>query len=194
MRGKRLASLVHVAKSTLGVLFGIAVLIILADSAHTTLLLPPFAASAALALVARGNLFGRLRSIVGGYPVSATSGLAVLTVLGYGSAARVTAVAVAVAAMLPVRALHPPAAALPLLVLPGEPRVVIVLGTVLIGAFVLVGLAGSVNGLLPEPTNPSEAEGVLRSRRQVSPGHGTHSEEVTAMPDGLRARRGRGVA
>jgi len=127
-----------------------AILVILSESIHATLLLSPFAASATLAFAARDNPFGRPRSIVGGYSVSAASGLTMLAVFGYGSPARVVAVAVAVAAMLSVGALHPPAAALPLLVLPGEPGVALVLGKVLIGAFILAGLAALVNALIPE--------------------------------------------
>lgn len=99
-KGKRLAALVGVVRSSLGVLFGIAILVVLADSTRTSLLLPPFAASAALAFAAPDNPFGRPRSIFGGYLISATSSLPVLAVLGYGSVAKVVAVSVSVATML----------------------------------------------------------------------------------------------
>jgi CBS-domain-containing membrane protein len=179
----RFLSFVGIVRCSTGVFLGVVVLFALGDIVHVTSLLPPFTASATLVFAAPSNPFGHPRSILGGYPVSALVGVSVLAIFGHGTAATVAAVALAVTAMLVVGVLHPPAAALPMLVPPNEPGVGVALGTVVVCAFFLAGLAVLRSTFTRSDRRPVGA--VPGCPEVAMGGSRNRSEEVTGEVEGL---------
>lgn len=79
---------------------------------HSSLLIAPFAATAALKHAAPHSPIARPRNVIGGYLVGALVGLAVGLAVGGGTIAMAGAAALAAVAMLALDVEHPPAVAM----------------------------------------------------------------------------------
>lgn len=85
--------------------------------AVTPLIVAPFGSSAVLLFALPGSPYSRPRNVIGGHVVSALVGLAALAVLGSTPLAMAIGVGLAIMAMRLTGTIHPPAGAMPILVL-----------------------------------------------------------------------------
>jgi CBS-domain-containing membrane protein len=120
----------------------------------------PFGASCALAFGLPASPVAQPRAIVGGHLLSAAIGLAVLALLGPQWWTAALGSALALAAMLQWRMLHPPAGANPLLLVAmaaggSLPEWHFLLMPVLSGSLVIVGSAWLVNTLRQRGSYPT---------------------------------------
>jgi CBS-domain-containing membrane protein len=83
----------------------------------TPLILAPFGSSAVLLFALPGSPYSRPRNVIGGHVVSALVGIAALAVLGPTPFAMAVGVGLAIVAMRFTGTIHPPAGAMPILVL-----------------------------------------------------------------------------
>lgn len=105
------------ALAGLGGFVGIAALALAGALAVTPLIVAPFGSSAVLLFALPGSPYSRPRNVIGGHVVSALMGLAVLAVLGPTPFAMAVGVGLAIVAMRLSGTIHPPAGAMPILVL-----------------------------------------------------------------------------
>lgn len=84
---------------------------------HSSLLVAPFAATAALKHAAPHSPIARPRNVVGGYVVGAVVGMVVGLLAGDGTVAMAAAAALAAVAMLALDVEHPPAVAMAIVAL-----------------------------------------------------------------------------
>jgi CBS-domain-containing membrane protein len=117
---------------------GIAVLIGLGQALQTPLMIAPFGASCLLLFVAPEAPFAQPRNVVVGYGIGAAVGLLFLYLLGTGWYVEAAGVATAITVMQLARAIHPPAAGVPLVVLWSKPGWYFLLAPALGGAVCLV--------------------------------------------------------
>lgn len=121
------------------------------------LLVAPFGASCALLFAARASPLAQPSAVLGGHLVSTAIALALRSILPDVWWAAALAVALAIAAMLWLRVLHPPGAADPLVVFALDPGLDFLLTPMLFGALALVLLATAYHRLtgaaypLPHP-------------------------------------------
>ena len=81
------------------------------------LIIPPFGATCVIAFVIPDSIFAHPRNIIGGYLVSGIVGLLILATLGLSPLSYALSVALAIAVMQLTKTLHPPAAALPMIII-----------------------------------------------------------------------------
>lgn len=105
------------------------------------LLMAPLGSTCALVFVAPWSEFAQPRNVVGGHVVSALVGLAAWHFLGTDPWVSALAVTIAIVAMQTTRTLHPPGAALPLLVVQAQSDWWFVFTPVLAGAVIIVLVA-----------------------------------------------------
>ena len=105
------------------------------------LLMAPLGSTCALVFVAPWSEFAQPRNVVLGHLVSALAGLLALHVFGTDPWVSALAVALAIVAMQFGKCMHPPGAALPLLVVQGQSGWWFVFTPVLAGAAIIVAVA-----------------------------------------------------
>ena len=124
-----------------GAFAGIFLVSSLGVAAHQMLLIAPFGASSVLLFGAPGSPFAQPRNVIGGHAVSSLCGLLVLTVLGTSSVALATGVALALAAMMLTRTVHPPAGADPIVIIGAHAAWTFLAAPILVGTLLLVAAA-----------------------------------------------------
>lgn len=144
----------HILWSSLGGTAGIGVVLALALYADVPLLVAPFGATCVLAFAVPDSPLAQPRSIIGGYFVSALVGLAMLDLSGAHAWDMALAVGLATGAMQFTRTVHPPAGAVPLLIMMAAPGWLFLVAPVLAGAGLLVAVAVIVNNLSGERRYP----------------------------------------
>lgn len=107
----------RLARLGAGVALSAAALAAVGTATSSSLLLAPFAASAALKHAAPHGPLARPRNVIGGYLVGASVGVAVGFTLGSGFAAVALATALAAVLMTALHVEHPPAVAMTLIAL-----------------------------------------------------------------------------
>lgn len=105
------------ALAGLGGFLAIIALALAGAVAVTPLIVAPFGSSAVLLFSLPGSPYSRPRNVIGGHVVSALTGLAVLAVLAPTPFAMAIGVGLAIMAMRLTGTIHPPAGAMPILVL-----------------------------------------------------------------------------
>ena len=115
----------------------IATLSTLSDATAVPLLLAPFGASCVLVFGVPGSPFAHPRNVIGGYLVSATTGLAAVALLG-GVAGLAVGVGLAIMAMMLTGTIHPPAGAVPIVVALTQPGLSFLVAPVAAGAVLIV--------------------------------------------------------
>ncbi|MGE0658619.1 MAG: HPP family protein [Reyranellaceae bacterium] len=105
------------------------------------LLMAPLGSSCALVFVAPWSEFAQPRNVIGGHVVSAIVGLAAWHLLGTDPWVSALAVTISIVAMQVTRTLHPPGAAIPLLVVQAQSDWWFVFTPVLAGAAIIVVVA-----------------------------------------------------
>jgi len=115
----RLPDLRHVGWSWLGGTLAIALIAGIASAANAPLMIPPFGATAVLALGVHESPLAQPRNIIGGHMVTGVIGVGALMLLGDGWWVMALAVGTAIAAMQLTRTVHPPAGANPVLIMLG---------------------------------------------------------------------------
>jgi CBS-domain-containing membrane protein len=105
------------------------------------LLMAPLGSTCALVFVAPWGEFAQPRNVIGGHVVSALMGLSALHLFGTDPWVGALAVTLAILAMQLVRCMHPPGAALPLLVVQAQSDWWFVFTPVLAGAAMIVLIA-----------------------------------------------------
>lgn len=108
----RLVSLAPHARLGAGVLLTGLVLAAVGAATHSSLLVAPFAATAALKHAAPHSPIARPRNVIGGYLIGAAVGVALGVFVGHGPVAVAAAAAIAAVLMLAADVEHPPAAAM----------------------------------------------------------------------------------
>ncbi|HEY0835461.1 MAG TPA: HPP family protein [Azospirillum sp.] len=147
-------SMRHILWSSLGGTAGIGSVLALALYADVPLLVAPFGATCVLAFAVPDSHLAQPRSIIGGYLVSTLVGLLVLDLSGAHAWDMAVAVGLAIGAMQFTRTVHPPAGAVPLLVMMAAPGWLFLVAPVLAGAGLLVVAAVLVNNLSGERRYP----------------------------------------
>lgn len=109
---------VRLARLGLGVAISACALAAVGTATSSSLLVAPFAASAALKHAAPHGPLARPRNVIGGYLVGATVGVVIGFTLGSGFAAIAVAAALAAVLMMALHVEHPPAVAMTLIALP----------------------------------------------------------------------------
>ena len=100
------------------------------------LVIPPFGATCVIAFVIPDSIFAHPRNIIGGYLVSCIVGLLILAIFGMTPLSYALSVALAIAIMQISKTLHPPAAALPM--------IIVVQNNILCGNLILTVFVGSL--------------------------------------------------
>ena len=131
----------NIAISSLFTFLGISGLAELAHLTKQPLLIAPFGASFLILSAMPESPFARPRNIVLGYLLSALVGLLVLETIGSGVLALGFAVALAVFVMDVTKTVHPPAGAVPLLILLSKPGWKFLWTPILVSALILAGLS-----------------------------------------------------
>lgn len=102
----------HDLRVGIGVVLAICALLLVGSLAHASLLLAPFAATAALKHAAPHSPLARPRSVVGGYLVGAVVGCGIGALLPGSDLAVAAAAGISAALMVRLDVEHPPAAAM----------------------------------------------------------------------------------
>ena len=131
----------NIAISSIVTFLGISALAELAHITKQPLLIAPFGASFLILSAMPESPFARPRNIAMGYLLSAIVGLLVLKTVGSGSLALGLSVALAIFVMDVSGTVHPPAGAVPLLVLLSNPGWKFLWTPILVSALILVGLS-----------------------------------------------------
>lgn len=141
----------HLARLGTGVGLSACALAAVGAATSSSLLVAPFAASAALKHASPHGPLARPRNVIGGYVVGAVVGVAVGAVLGSGLVAVAVATALAAVVMIALHVEHPPAVAMTFVALhaPGMwPIEVALAGSVTLVATMLL-LAPALHGPRP---------------------------------------------
>lgn len=115
--------------------------------AEAPLLIAPFGASCVLLFALPDSPLAQPRNVIGGHVTAALVGGLALAAFGTGWWVAPVAAGAAIAAMVALRVVHPPAGANPLVVIAGGHGLGFVASPVLAGAVVLVAVALVVNNL-----------------------------------------------
>ncbi len=134
-------SLGRVALASAGGGIAIAAVTYLSLLTDQILLMAPLGSTCALVFVAPWSEFAQPRNVVGGHVISALVGLIALHALGTDPWVSALAVAVAILAMQLCQSMHPPGAALPLLVVQAQSDWLFIFTPVLAGAAIIVLIA-----------------------------------------------------
>jgi len=138
--------LLHVAESTiagLGALLGLSFIGVIAQSAHTMMLIAPFGATAVLLFSAPNSPFSNPWNIAGGYFISTLIGAVVLTYTSVGWLPIGIGLGLVIMFMHGFKVIHPPAGANFLIVTQGH-LTLSILEPLIIGLITLVVIAMSV--------------------------------------------------
>jgi CBS-domain-containing membrane protein len=122
IKSSRLASLWNIALPAVAAGVVISLLGLLGQITDSTLLVAPLGASAALIWMVPSSALAQPRAVVGGSLVAALIGLSVLGILGASPIAAGLSVALALIAMKGAKVFHPPAGALPILIVSTQPE------------------------------------------------------------------------
>lgn len=151
MSGSRVAvngvSLQESIISGLGSAVGIGLCSYLSVSSGYPWLTAPFGATSALIFAAFKSPLAQPRNVVGGYLVSALSGLLILTFLGRTWWTPAIGVGLAIFGMVITRTLHPPAGGVPIVIITAKAGWLFLLKPILIGSVTLVVVAILYNNL-----------------------------------------------
>ena len=134
-------SLGRVALASVGGGIAIAAVTYLSLLTDQILLMAPLGSTCALVFVAPWSEFAQPRNVVGGHVISALAGLVAVHALGTDPWVGALAVTVAILAMQLCQLMHPPGAALPLLVVQAQSDWWFVFTPVLAGAAIIVLIA-----------------------------------------------------
>jgi CBS-domain-containing membrane protein len=134
-----------VISAFLGAFLTILALALTSELSGVTFLMAPFGASCVLLFAVRDSPFSRPKNIAGAYILSALIGIAVLRVFGESSWSLALGTALASAAMTAFRVIHPPAGALPLIIILGGFDLHYFLFPVISGTFILCVLGAALN-------------------------------------------------
>jgi len=140
-RDPRRWTLSRVAVASIGGGIAIAAVTYLSLLTDQILLMAPLGSTCALVFVAPWSEFAQPRNVVGGHVISALVGLAALHGLGTDPWVSALAVTLAILAMQLSQCMHPPGAALPLLVVQAQSDWLFVFTPVLVGAVIIVLIA-----------------------------------------------------
>lgn len=122
------------------------------------MLIAPFGASAALLFVVPESPLSQPVNVLGGYLLATAVALGLNAVLPGTTAAMIVAVGIAIAAMSMTRLVHPPAGAIPLVVMTLHPEPSFILMPVGIGAVGLVAMACVLHRIPPVHRYPLPPE------------------------------------
>lgn len=148
-------SLPRIGLASIGGGIAIAAVTYLSVLTDEILLMAPLGSSCALLFAAPWSEFAQPRNVIGGHVVSALAGLVCLHILGTDPWVAAFAVTLAILAMQLVRCMHPPGAALPLLVVQAQSDWWFIFTPVLAGAAIIVAIAAvycRVVRVYPYPT------------------------------------------
>ncbi|MFG1361568.1 HPP family protein [Xanthobacter pseudotagetidis] len=141
-------------KSGAGGMLGMGLVAGLAAFTDLPFLIAPFGASAVLLFAHPATPLAQPANVVGGYALAAMVGLALALLFPGAWWAAALGVGLAIAIMLAFRVSHPPAGAVPILmvVAPGDPMALV--GVVVTGSLALVALAILYHRLPPRHDYP----------------------------------------
>ncbi|MEP9348720.1 HPP family protein [Xanthobacter sp. KR7-225] len=141
-------------KSGAGGMLGMGLVAGLAAFTDLPFLIAPFGASAVLLFAHPATPLAQPANVVGGYALAAMVGLGFALLFPGAWWAAAVGVGLAIAAMLAFRVSHPPAGAVPILMVlaPGDPMPLV--GVVVMGSLALVGLAIVYHRLPPRHDYP----------------------------------------
>lgn len=134
-------TLPRIAIASIGGGLAIAITTYLSVLTDQILLMAPLGSTCALLFAAPWSEFAQPRNVIGGHVVSALTGLAALHIFGADAWVGAFAVTLAILAMQLCRCMHPPGAALPLLVVQAQSDWWFVFTPVLAGAAIIVAIA-----------------------------------------------------
>ena len=130
-----------IALAWLGCLIAVGLLAWLHSHGQRAILIAPFGASCLLVFGFPDGFFSQPRNVLGGHLLSSLVALLCLRVLGPAWWAMALAVATAVAAMMWLRVVHPPAGANPVIIFMTQPSWDFLLYPTLAGALLIVVVA-----------------------------------------------------
>jgi CBS-domain-containing membrane protein len=125
----------------IGALLGVALLQLLAEGTSTPLLIAPFGATFILVFALPDSPLVKPKNVLGGYLISGFFGLAVLNSFGVNPWTLGLSVALALFAMQVTGTVHPPAGAVPLLVMFSEPEWSFLITPLLVGAVIILAFS-----------------------------------------------------
>ncbi len=129
--------------SAIGIFCGIGLVSYVARSIDNNLLLAPFGATSIIAFLTPDSEFAQPRNIILGYCITSSVGLTAIYLLGHNWFSYALAVAIAMLVKVAFNAVHPPSAAMPIILLQDNDSGVLayVLFDVLPGLLLLVSTA-----------------------------------------------------
>jgi CBS-domain-containing membrane protein len=134
-------SMRHILRAALGGTIALGLAAILKDISHVPLVLGSFGATCVLAFGFPQSPFSQPRNIVAGHFISSLVGLTVRQCLGPSWFALALAAGLAIAAMLWLRVVHPPAGSNPVIVFLGTMHWNFLLVPTLVGALIITLVA-----------------------------------------------------
>ncbi len=136
------------AVAAIGTFFGIALLKLIADGTSTPFLIAPFGATFVLIFALPDSPLVKNKNIVGGYLIAGFFGLAVLNIWGVNAWTLGLSVALSMFAMQSTHTMHPPAGAVPLLVMLSKPDWIFLLTPLMAGVAVILVFSRGYHVLL----------------------------------------------
>jgi CBS-domain-containing membrane protein len=154
LKSSRIAAIGGIALPAVAAGIVISILGWLGGITNSTLLVAPLGASAALIWMVPTSPLAQPRAVIGGSLVAAFIGLIVLGFFGASPFAAGLSVALALIAMKGAKVFHPPAAALPILIVSTEPEALSFLTALAISTFLIVAAGALFNHLSKKELYP----------------------------------------
>lgn len=103
--------------SAIGIFFGIGIVALVSKSIDNNLLLAPFGATSIIAFLLYDSEYAQPRNIILGYIITSIVGILMAYILGHNWIVYVLGVAIAMLVKSWFKAIHPPSAAMPIILL-----------------------------------------------------------------------------
>lgn len=103
--------------SAIGIFFGIGIVALVSKSIDTNLLLAPFGATSIIAFLLYDSEYAQPRNIILGYIITSIVGILMAYILGHNWIVYALGVAIAMLVKSWFKAIHPPSAAMPIILL-----------------------------------------------------------------------------
>lgn len=103
--------------SAIGIFFGIGIVALVSDSIDDNLLLAPFGATSIIAFLLYDSEYAQPRNIILGYIITSIVGILIAHILGHNWIVYALGVAIAMLVKSWFKAIHPPSAAMPIILL-----------------------------------------------------------------------------
>lgn len=103
--------------SAIGIFFGIGIVALVSKSIDDNLLLAPFGATSIIAFLLYDSEYAQPRNIILGYIITSIVGILVVYILGHNWIVYALGVAIAMLVKSWFKAIHPPSAAMPIILL-----------------------------------------------------------------------------